>query len=316
MSDEDLLVAGTRLCLEDALLPGVRLLRQVKDMSLLLTDQIQEFFRRADLMENLRADLTAPASDGWTKQSEVHGELTNFIVYFKIEEGGKLKCRIESVIEASLYVPFLATMNETDLYETWFPRWRFPFRVGLSKSKKLKQSGRVEQVVQLSVDLPFPLHKREIVFWGFAEEDCEANLNSAAKLVSVDEGFDNGLVPPAEPGVVRMELESEFLFRQCPDDHPALQKSKVNYPEGEKLILLTFVLFVDPKISFVPHAFMNFATRTAMGTIWKTILRISEEVREGKRPAHAERIASKREELYDWVEERSQLITGLTPRRG
>jgi hypothetical protein len=40
---------------------------------------------------------------------------------------------------------------------------------------------------------------------------------------------------------------------------------------------------------------------------------VSEDVREGKRPIHADLIASKREELYDWVEERSMLITGIHP---
>jgi hypothetical protein len=43
------------------------------------------------------------------------------------------------------------------------------------------------------------------------------------------------------------------------------------------------------------------------------ILKVSEEVREGKRPVHAGLIASKREELYNWVEERAQLITGMHP---
>ena len=39
------------------------------------------------------------------------------------------------------------------------------------------------------------------------------------------------------------------------------------------------------------------------------ILNIAEQVRDGKRPVHADLIASKREELYDWVEERARLLT-------
>ena len=312
-SDEEFLAEGTRRCKDDALLPGVRLLRKVKDTSL-FKDEHNEFFRRAEIMEQLRADLTAPASDGWTKQGESHGN-RDFVTYYKIEDGGKLKCRIESVIEASLYVPFLATMNETGLYETWFPKWTFPFRLGLERSVKLKQVGRCEQVVQLTMALPFPLNKREIVFWGFAEEDCEANRDSAAYLLTVDETFQDGVVPPPERGVVRMDLESQFMFMPCPDDHVALKKSKGKYPEGEELILLTFVLYVDPKIPFVPHAFMNFATRTAIGTVWRMVLRISEEVREGKRPEHAELIASKGDEIYDWMEERAALISGWNPKK-
>lgn len=107
-SDEELIAEGTRLCLDDQILPGAALLRRVKDTSLLTDDQ-KEFLRRGDVMEKLRDDLFAPTSEGWTKQGESHGD-RDFIVYYKTEDGGKLKCRIESVIESSLYVPFLAVM--------------------------------------------------------------------------------------------------------------------------------------------------------------------------------------------------------------
>jgi hypothetical protein len=107
-SDQELLIEGTRLCDDDQLLPGARLLRRIKDPSSLLTAKHHEYLRRASIAEKLRADLTAPTNeDGWTKQGESHGNNRDFITYYKIEDGGKLKCRIESVIEASLYVPFL-----------------------------------------------------------------------------------------------------------------------------------------------------------------------------------------------------------------
>lgn len=99
-------------------------------------------------------------------------------------------------------------------------------------------------------------------------------------------------------------------FFSCPPDHPALKDSKGEYPEGEGKILLTTVLYCDPKVSFVPQSFLNFVTRNAIGSVWRMIFNVSEEVRDGKRPAHSERIASKREEIYDWIEERSKLITG------
>jgi hypothetical protein len=307
-SDEEILIEATQLCKDDKLLPGIKVFRKVKDTSL-YTDEQKQFIHKAEIMEKLRADLLAPPSDGWSKQGESHGS-RDFIVYYKVEDGGKLRCRIESVIEASLYIPFLAVCNETDLYDTWFPKWRFPFTLGMNRSEKLKQTGRCEQVVQLAIDMPFPLNNREIVFWGYADDDTEKDRKAGAKLLSVDEGF-QGVVPPPEKGIVRMDLEAEFLFRPCPDDHEALKNSKAKYPEGERLILLTFVCNCDPKIYLVPHAFMNFCTRTAMGTVWRMILRIAEEVRAGERPAHSELIASKREELYDWIEKQSEFITGL-----
>ena len=169
-------------------------------------------------------------------------------------------------------------------------------------------------MVQLTVDLPFPMNKREIIFQGFADEDSDAKARDiptvGAKLVTVGEDFDGGdLVPPPEKGVTRMDFEADFMFRTAPPDHIALKNSKAKYPDGEKLILLTVVLFCDPKVHFVPQTFLNFVTRTAIGSVWKMILNISEQVREGKRPAHADLIASKREELYDWVEERARLLT-------
>ena len=309
-SDEELLNEGTRLCDDDQILPGARLLTRIKDTTL-LKEKHNEYLRRSKVSQTLRDELTSPTSEGWKKQGESHGH-RDFIVYYKIEDGSKLKCRIESIIEASLYVPFLSVMNETDLYETWFPSWKFPFKMGICRSKKLKQRGRVDQVVQLTVDLPFPMNKREIVFWGFAEEDAEANQTAAAKLVTVDETFEesSGLVPPPEKGVVRMDFDASFMFRPCPPDHPALLHTKGEYPEGERKILITTVLYCDPLVGFVPHSFMNFVTRNAIGSVWRMILKVSEEVREGKRPAHAEIIARKREEVYDWIDERSKYITG------
>jgi len=309
-ADAELITQGMKLFKDDQLLAAMKLFEEVKHKSLFSEEQT-ECFRRCEVAQKLRKDLTEPISEGWCKQGESHGT-RDFITYYKIEDGGKLKCRIESVIEASLYVPFLATMNETHLYETWFPHWTFPFHLGINRSILLKQVGRSEQVVQLTVDLPFPFRKREIIFWGFAEEDCADSGTVGAKLVTVNEDFDDGsVVPPPDPGIVRMEFEADFLFKPCTADHPALEHSKGKYPEDEGLILLTVVMHIDPLISFVPHSFMNFCTRTAVGTVWRHILNVSEEVRDGKRKVHADLIAEKREELYDWIEERAQLITGI-----
>jgi hypothetical protein len=307
LTDAELAIEAERLFRDDQLLAGARLLRRVQDANL-ITDELRHFLELATISERIRKDLTEPTSEGWTKQGESHGN-RDFTTYYKIEDGGKLKCRIESVIESSLYVPFLAVMNETELYDTWVPKWRFPFKLGISRSKKLAQRARLDQVVQLTVDLPWPMNKREIVFWGFAEEDGMANRNVGAKLQSVGEGFDNGLVPSVDRGVVRMDFEADFLFRPCPEDHSALDKTEGKYPEGESKILLTFVMYCDPKVSFVPHSFMNFCTRTAVGTVWRMILHVAEQVRAGERPVHAEVIAHKRD-FYDWVEERSAYITG------
>ncbi|GAX28450.1 hypothetical protein FisN_4Hh359 [Fistulifera solaris] len=307
-SDAEILAQAEQYLKEDRLNDALLEFRKVKDTSL-FTAMHNEGVRKGIYIEEVYKKLESPASEGWTKQGESHGH-RDFITYYKVESGGKLWCRIESVIEASLYVPLLAVLNETDLYETWFPKWSFP-HLGIQQSKKIKQAGRVEQLVQLTVDLPFPLNKREIMFWGFADDDSASERRVGAKLLNVDESFEYHDIPAADKGVTRMDFVADFLFRQCPEDHPALAKSKQEYPEGEKKILVTFVLFCDPKIGWVPHFFQNFCTRIAIGTVWKMLLGIAEDVREGKRKEHADLIMSKREELYDWVEERAEAITGV-----
>ena len=146
------------------------------------------------------------------------------------------------------------------------------------------------------------------------QTDCDANRDIACKLVTPPEGAFKE-VPDTEPGIVRMDFEADFLFRACPDDHPALLKSKVKYPENERKILLTRMIFCDPKIPFFPKVLLNFGTRTAVPVIWSMILSIAEQVRDGERPEHAERITSKREDIYDWMEERVDILTGLTTER-
>ena len=210
-SDEDLLAEATRLYERDLLLKAARLLHTVQDTSKFLVVH-RECLRRAAIMEKLRSDLTARSSEGWTKQGESHGH-RDFIVYYKIEDNGLLKCRIESVIEASLYVPFLSTMNETDLYDEWFPKWSYPFKLGIRRSVKLAQRARVDQVVQLTVDLPLFMSNREVVFWAFADDDGPATRTVAAKLLSVDSDFDDGsLVPEVERNVVRIDFEADYYF--------------------------------------------------------------------------------------------------------
>ena len=38
--------------------------------------------------------------------------------------------------------------------------------------------------------------------------------------------------------------------------------------------------------------------------MWAMFLKVAEEIREGSRPEHAQAIAAKREEIYDWVDKR------------
>jgi hypothetical protein len=308
-SDEELLQAATRLLRDDELLPAARLLRRVTDRSLLDSEH-NEGMRLSEFMEAAIDEMMADPGDdtsGWKKQGESHGH-RDTLIYYKVEEGSKLKCRIETPIESSLFAPFLATLNETDLYQTWIPSWSFPLKLGIDRSLKLQQKARVNQIVQISVNMPLPLKKRELILHGFAHDDIDAHRRVGIKLMTMRTGDEDGLVPPPEKGTVRMDFDGGVLFRQCPPDHPALKHSKANYPKDEHLILVTFIMYADPLIAVIPHAFMNWVTRTVIGHIWRMILTVAEDVRDGNRPKHAELMESKRDELYDWVEQRVQAL--------
>lgn len=61
--------------------------------------------------------------------------------------------------------------------------------------------------------------------------------------------------------------------------------------------------FCDPKLAGIPSAILNFVTRTVIGQIWEMLLRVAEDVRDGKSRSHKLAIQRK-PELYRFVEER------------
>lgn len=243
----------------------------------------------------------------WKKQAESHGN-RDTIIYYKVEGHSKLICRIETPIEASLLVPLMAVFNESELYETWMPQFKFPFKMGVRKSDKLKeQPGRGAQVIKVTIDMPFPVADREVVFDTFAVDAIDELSLISMKGTSLDVGAEDGLVPPPEPGIKRIDFDCGWVIRRCPDDHPCLQKSKHKYPEGEHLILLSLTQFVDAHVNWVPQSLINFCTRTALGGQWSSLLQVATDVKEGKRPDHAKCIEEK-QELYGWVNERIEAM--------
>ena len=238
----------------------------------------------------------------WKKQSESHGN-RDTIIYYKVEDY-KLTCRIETPIEASLLVPLLAVIVESDLYDTWMPKFTFPFRMGVRKSVKLKdQPGRGAQVCQVTVDMPFPIADWEVVYDSFAVDAIDELGLISLHGASIPVGAEDGLVQPPEPGVKRIDMEAGWVIRQCPDDHPCLRNSKHLYPEGEHLILLSLTQFCDAHVSYVPQSFVNFSVRTALNGQWGSLLQVAQDVKEGKRPDHT-RVIGEKQELYGWINQR------------
>lgn len=250
----------------------------------------------------------------------------------------KLRVRVETPVEPSLLVPLLSVLNESELYATWLPSWTKPVKLGVSRSEKLRQNGRADQTVLVTGYLPWPLSPREVVIDATAFDDIGANGLIGVKLMTLETGERMGVpkkgakneasevrgargVPPPAQGAVRVDFDGGFLFRQCPPGHPALLQDesisdksdgadktakegrRQNKANSEKL-LVTFSMYVDAKINFMPASVINFVVRTVIGRMWNMFLQVAEDVRDGKRPKHAEAIERKKEILYDWVEER------------
>lgn len=113
------------------------------------------------------------------------------------------------------------------------------------------------------------------------------------------------VVPPCPEGMKRAEFEGGLLIRNCPEDHATLQGSTIQYPSEEDLILVGFSMRIDGKISpKFPTTIINFVIRTVISAMWQKFLDLAEEIRAGNRPQHAEAIAQKRGEIYDWVDKR------------
>jgi len=314
MNNDELIQRADEEIAESRLLVAARLLKQVQNggQHELLTDLHKSVIAKAKMIQDvidLHLEPPTTVDSEWKKQGESHGNRAT-VIYYKVEGHSQLTCRIETPIESSLLVPLLAVMNESELYDTWMPRFTFPFRMGVRKAQKLKEQpalGRGAQIVQVTVDMPFPVADREVVYDTWAVDAIDELGLISMKGVSLDVGAENGLVQPPEPGIKRIDFDAGFVIRRCPDDHPCLQTMNENstseLAEGEHLLLLSLTQYVDAHVGWVPQSLINFSTRTALSGQWGSLLQVAQDVKEGNRPDHAKCIQEKKQ-LYGWVNER------------
>lgn len=241
----------------------------------------------------------------WIKQSESHGN-RDFLVYYQVNELNQLFCRIDCAIESSLLEPLIAVFNESDLYQTWMPSWKRPVKLGVHKTKMLKETGRGNQIIQITANMAWPFATREVIEHAVAVDVIDEE-NALAVIVFHETPGDDPCIPEPKKGVVRVDFDCSLVIRACPADHACLGKSKHKYPADESLILVSVKNFVDPHVKGVPVSMMNFMTRTVLGTMWASLLGVAEGIRDGKRPLYAEAIASK-QEFYLWLQGRLTIM--------
>ena len=256
-------------------------------------------------------EILSSPQDEWTKQGESHGHF-EFTIYYKVEDGARLTCRIESPIPPSLFVPLLSVLNESSLYHTWIPSWQTPFKLGVQESNQLLHDSRGHQVIQVSASVPWPMKPREALFSVQAVDEIDSNGFIIAKITSIGDTDDGEIIKKSLPsnfevpentqGMERCDFDGVVLFRHCPTDHPNYEATRSKYPDGD-LILTQFMMSFDAKMTMVPRSMINFVTRTAMGTVWNMLLSVAEQVRDGSREEHCKIIAQKGD-FYKWVEER------------
>jgi len=241
--------------------------------------------------------------DEWTKQVEQHGK-HEFSVYTKMDvASNKFSYRLTTPIEASMLIPILSVFNETELFITWFPRYKFP-KYQMTKSEKLVQLGRASQIVLLETENQWPIPRRELLLKAVScvnlQEDEESrsdtSLNTPSRIVVSIESLDTesdgqyGLkVSPSAAGK-RVAVDAGLVFEASPE------------ADSEILFTWTFSMTITKKFA-LPLNFFNFLLKFAMPRVWVMLLRVAEEIKDGKRREHIDAIQRKRGEFYDWMEE-------------
>ncbi|CAB9507005.1 expressed unknown protein [Seminavis robusta] len=242
---------------------------------------------------------------GWKRQTIMHGRKRDTAVYNRMNDQQEITVRMETPIEASLLVPLLATLNETNLYTTWIPSFQRPIKLGVRSFQKMMQISRGFQIARCQVDMPWPMTNREIVGKIILADAVEELDAVAIRLKSIEEGEQVGefTVPKAAEGWESIGVDAAVTFRKCPRDHPALKRhasSLKNNNLNDPLLLASFTLTVSPA--------KNFILKTIAGPAWAALIYLAEHVKKGKSAPHKAAIDSK-PELYGWVYEVVERMT-------
>jgi hypothetical protein len=157
---------------------------------------------------------------------------------------------------------------------------------------------------------------REALFSVQAVDEINSNGYIIAKMTTIDDTDEGEIVkkclpsnfelPDLSQGTERCDFGGIALFRLCPTDHPNYKAMRSKFPNGD-LILTQFMVTFDAKMTMVPKSMINFVTRTALGTVWTTLLRVAEQVQDGSREEHC-KIINQKADFYKWVEKRCNFM--------
>ena len=200
-------------------------------------------------------------------------------------------------------------------------------------------------LVTVDLPWPFSSRECVLDAWGVDDIDASGDICVLVDSIKPGESMRCGSIVPDvdESGVVRIDFEAGFLFRKLPGGWEAARDaaraaaswfgtgsssakggdgandsrrrssfdSTLSHDEDHDAespgdqILVSVQMYMDPKLSYVPTSLLNFVIRTVLYTMWCMLLRVAEQVRDGKSESHQKSIRAKSTELYDWVRERT-----------
>ena len=239
-TDDELLRLAEQRFEEEKLLEAYRLLQTVSDPGLLELRQDAILLAGAHTKAVISDLLEAPggSASGWTKQNSEPGGHRDTAIYYKVDtDTARLDCRLETPIGTDLLIPLISVLNESDLYHTWVPRWNAP-KIGVRSSRQIYKIGRVNQILQIICDVPWPLSAREVIMKTQVVDEIDENGYFAVILrgVSTDDS-DRLIIPSPDPDIERIDFEGALMVRPCPKGRALTTISPRN---NDPLVLVSF----------------------------------------------------------------------------
>lgn len=227
--DKEVLDQAQLLFEADKILQADRLLQSLDNVH--WTDTHRKIQAVAQASERAILDVLQFDPASWTKQGESHGRYDTTI-HYKLEDGKRLVCLVETPIDTSLLVPLLCVLNESELYVDWIPSWEIP-KLGVHETELVEKRSRVNQTIRILANVPWPFSQRETVLTTTIIDEIDENSYFAVRIDTVENKSPSS---KAE----QIEVHGLLLFRpqvDCPDQ-----------------VHVSFKLYVPNQTKVISHA--------------------------------------------------------------
>lgn len=292
---------------EDRFLDAYRELKTLKEEE--LTEEEKEVIKTGLACEEFVELVTNGVDDTWNAVGESTKNYRYQTTSYKFEtQPVRVDMVIESPVEASLFVPFVAALSEIDLYSEWVPNWSTPkFRV--TDTETLKKTGKFSKMFFTRAEAP--LNTIEFFTNGTIVDDTETSSKFLVHLGEMEDDHPSGLVRPKEEGIARVTLGGGLIVRKCEPEteeraRALFSKNKANKDrKDEDFYMITLSIVYRNRSRFLnPNFFIkkmsSFMLKVVIGAIWNRLLSTAEEIRDGKRPLY-DKLMEERKEDYEWL---------------